>query len=196
MQPAKTDKRTIRTRNLLQKLLVSKLAEKDLPHITVRELTQAAQINRGTFYLHFQDIHDLYESLESTVVKEITSLVQPLMPFADTARVFSVTQSILQYIQDNKDTCRALFRTDGTAFIRHILIANRPTQKDVWAVFPTESEIGRQYAYDYVVFGFAGVIRKWIEGGMREHPDMVAIIAQELVSRSIGNFKSNPPEGR
>ncbi len=196
MQTQKVDKRTLRTRKLLQKQLVLKLQEKELPHITVRELTEAARINRSTFYLHYQDINDLYQALETSVVSEITGLVQPLLPLNDSAQVFNVTQSVLRYIQENLDPCQALFRTDGTAFVRHILIANRPTLQEVWAVFPTETEIGREYAYDYVVHGFAGIIRKWVDGGMREHPDMVSIIAQELVSRSMGYFRSNPPAER
>lgn len=194
MQTPKIDKRTLRTRRQLQKQLVSKLLEKELQHITVRELTEAANINRGTFYLHFQDINDLYQALETSVVNEITGLVQPLLPLNDSAQVFNVTQSVLRYIQENIEPCQALFRTDGTAFVRHILIANRPTLKEVWAVFPTQTDVGREYAYDFVVHGFAGIIRKWMDGGMQEHPDMVSIIAQELVSRSMGYFRSSPPE--
>ncbi len=194
MQTPKIDKRTLRTRRQLQKQLVNKLLEKELQHITVRELTEAANINRGTFYLHFQDINDLYQALETSVVNEITGLVQPLLPLNDSAQVFNVTQSVLRYIQENIEPCQALFRTDGTAFVRHILIANRPTLKEVWAVFPTQTDVGREYAYDFVVHGFAGIIRKWMDGGMQEHPDMVSIIAQELVSRSMGYFRSSPPE--
>ncbi len=196
MQTQKTDKRTLRTRRLLQKQLVIKLQQQELPYITVRELTEAANINRGTFYLHYKDINDLYQALETSVVEEITSLVQPFLPLNDSAQVFQVTQSVLRYIQENIEPCQALFRTDGTAFLRHILIANRPTQQEVWDVFPSESDIGREYVYDYIVHGFAGIIRKWMDGGMREHPDMVSTIAQELVSRSMGYVKSNPAEER
>lgn len=196
MQSPKVDKRALRTRRLLQNRLVNKLLEKELPHITVRELAEAANVNRGTFYLHYQNINELYQALETSVVGEITALVQPLLPLTDSAQVFNVTQSVLRYIKDNLDPCQALFRTDGTAFVRHLLIANRPTLQEVWAVFPTQTEIGREYAYDYVVHGFAGIIRKWMDGGMQEHPDMVSIIVQELVSRSMGYFKSSPPEER
>lgn len=38
-----------------QKRLVALLEEKDIREITVKELTQRADVNRGTFYVHYRD---------------------------------------------------------------------------------------------------------------------------------------------
>ena len=46
------DRRVRRTRMRLQQAMLELLKEKDARSITVRELTERADVNRGTFYAH------------------------------------------------------------------------------------------------------------------------------------------------
>ena len=48
------DRRVRRTRMRLQQAMLELLKEKDARSITVRELTQRADVNRGTFYAHYK----------------------------------------------------------------------------------------------------------------------------------------------
>ena len=49
-----TDRRVKRTKKLLADALAALMKQKPLKSITVRELTELADLNRGTFYLHFK----------------------------------------------------------------------------------------------------------------------------------------------
>ncbi len=57
---ATADRRKRKTKALLRQTLTRLLLEKDLKDITISELTELADINRGTFYLHYRDIYDLF----------------------------------------------------------------------------------------------------------------------------------------
>lgn len=57
----KTDLRILKTRDALHAALVTLLETKPLEKVTITELCQNAKINRGTFYLHYQDIGDVFE---------------------------------------------------------------------------------------------------------------------------------------
>lgn len=57
----KTDLRVIKTKDALHKALVTLLKEKSLEKITITEICQLANVNRGTFYLHYQQIGDVFE---------------------------------------------------------------------------------------------------------------------------------------
>ena len=50
------DRRIKKTHILLKKTLTELIEEKELRKITVSEFCERANINRGTFYLHFLDI--------------------------------------------------------------------------------------------------------------------------------------------
>ena len=51
---ASQDRRVKRTEALLKDTLTTLLAEKDFPQITIRDITDRADLNRGTFYLHYR----------------------------------------------------------------------------------------------------------------------------------------------
>ncbi|MBI5953572.1 MAG: TetR family transcriptional regulator [Chloroflexi bacterium] len=55
----RTDPRIRRTRLLIMQSFESLLAEKNFANISVQDVTDKAQINRATFYAHFQDKYDL-----------------------------------------------------------------------------------------------------------------------------------------
>ena len=53
------DRRIRKTRAVLKSSLLSLMKEKSVKHITVKELCDKADINRGTFYLHYTDIYQM-----------------------------------------------------------------------------------------------------------------------------------------
>lgn len=57
------DLRVIKTRERIEAAMLELLQAKPLEKITVTELAKTAQINKGTFYLHYQDILDLYRQV-------------------------------------------------------------------------------------------------------------------------------------
>ena len=59
------DRRVRKTRRQLRECLITLLKEKKVQDITVRELTDMADLNRGTFYLHYKDVFDLLEKNRS-----------------------------------------------------------------------------------------------------------------------------------
>ena len=42
--------------------------------ITIRQLTETAGINRGTFYLHYVDKYDMFEQMKMDMMQELDSL--------------------------------------------------------------------------------------------------------------------------
>ena len=57
----KIDPRVIRTRNLILQAFEGLLTEKNFANISVQDVTDRAQINRATFYAHFQDKYALLD---------------------------------------------------------------------------------------------------------------------------------------
>ena len=65
------DRRVRRTKSRLRQALAQLLLEKDLSSITVRELTELADVNRGTFYTHYKDLYDMLEQMENEMFQEL-----------------------------------------------------------------------------------------------------------------------------
>lgn len=59
MTQNKTDLRIIKTKASIKREFMTLLQKKPVEKITVTELAEKALINKGTFYLHYQDIYNL-----------------------------------------------------------------------------------------------------------------------------------------
>ena len=55
------DRRMQRTRQMLQQAFIEVAHEKGIVATTIQEITERADVNRGTFYLHFADKYALLE---------------------------------------------------------------------------------------------------------------------------------------
>jgi AcrR family transcriptional regulator len=64
-----TDLRIVKTKEALHNALLELLKEKSLEIISISEICRKARVNRGTFYLHYGQIEDLFEEY----FKEITA---------------------------------------------------------------------------------------------------------------------------
>lgn len=67
-QTPKQDLRFIKNEREIRKIFREMMAETDYSHITIKELTARAQINRKTFYLHYPSLDHLLASLQFEIM--------------------------------------------------------------------------------------------------------------------------------
>lgn len=80
------DLREKKTRRSIKNAFIQLRTKKPLERITVKELSELAQISKATFYLHYHDIYDLSDQLQKEVIKDVLSgLEQPGLSLQDTA---------------------------------------------------------------------------------------------------------------
>ncbi len=89
MRTEKNDLRSLYSKSIIKRMLIQLLEQKPLNKISVAELCKACRINRGTFYNHFFDINDVYESVENDFFEEIQKRLDSQSVFALNADFFS-----------------------------------------------------------------------------------------------------------
>ena len=67
---AKTDRRTGRTRELLQKALIELMGEREYDAISIRDIVDRANVGRTTFYLHYNSKDELFMSCHEAIISE------------------------------------------------------------------------------------------------------------------------------
>ena len=72
----KTDRRVRKTKSQLKTGLAQLMREKSIREITVKELVDAVDINRSTFYLHYSDIPGLLAEIENEMMEEMQRYVR------------------------------------------------------------------------------------------------------------------------
>ena len=74
----KQDCRTRYTRQTIKETFLELLKQKNFTKITVTEICKISEINRGTFYLHYYDIHDVLEDILNDIVQDMKTTVEHL----------------------------------------------------------------------------------------------------------------------
>ena len=73
----KSDLRVTKTRRLIKATFLELVQAKPVQKITVTELAKRAEISKGTFYLHYLDIYDLYNQMVEETVAKIAGSFDP-----------------------------------------------------------------------------------------------------------------------
>ena len=73
----KKDRRIEKTEYVLVNSLAALMHSKNIKDISVKELCEYANVNRGTFYLHYNDIYDMLDTIENTLIIPVWSHYLP-----------------------------------------------------------------------------------------------------------------------
>ncbi len=94
--PNHLDRRVQRTQQLLKQAFVEVVKEKGFPATSIQDVTDRANVNRGTFYTHFPDKYALFDAV---VCEEIQrTLIDPLPPVSewDSKTLHLFVQSVIE----------------------------------------------------------------------------------------------------
>ena len=183
------DRRVRRTRKILTQALTELLQQKQVNEITVKELTDLADMNRGTFYLYYKDIYDMLEKIQDEMFEKLNTI----FALRDGEKVTEQTKPILldlfRFIEENQEMCRVLLSPNGDMSFLHRL--NEVLREKCLHMYldaePAANEEDFDYRYSFVVYGCAGIIRAWVGRNCPETPEQMAELANHLiVSGGIG----------
>ncbi len=102
-----------KTRTLIKKVFAEMLSEKkELGKISVSELCQRADISRGAFYSHYDDIYGVAEEYENELIDAFFDNTKLL----ETQDVMQFIDSILEFIRQNDENYRLLCKSNDFLF--------------------------------------------------------------------------------
>ena len=181
----KEDRRVRRTKKLLTQALTQLLQEKQINEITVKELTDLADMNRGTFYLYYKDIFDMLEKIEDGLFEALDGIVS-LHEHDDVShQTKPILLDLFHFIEENQEMCRVLLSPHGDMNFLHRL--NEVVREKCLKAWPDirkeKGEADFDYHYSFVVFGCAGIIRAWVNRNCPESAEIMAEMAYGMILR-------------
>jgi AcrR family transcriptional regulator len=184
-QEKKEDRRVRRTKKLLTQALTQLLQEKQVNEITVRELTDLADMNRGTFYLYYKDIFDMLEKIEDSMFAALDVIMERHEKDALAADTKPILLDLFNFIQENKEMSRVLLSVNGDMnFLHRLNEVVREKCRSAWLTLRNgRDEDTFDYHYSFVVFGCAGVIRAWVNRDCPESAEEMAELSDRMIRR-------------
>ncbi len=163
------DTRVKRTKKLIRQGLVELSATKRINKITVKELTDHIEINRGTFYLHYKDVYDLIDSLETDLYNEFNEKLSSYTGEALLSVPEKVCEDFCTHFYEQKDLYSTFLGVNGDAQFAYKLgdRLNERVYEIFKSIFPYMDNTDYDLAYNYFKFGLLGLVHSWFT----QHPD-------------------------
>lgn len=179
MKSKKTDHRSRYTQKIVKEALLKLLAEKPLNKIGVSELCLAAEVNRGTFYNHFYDVFDVYESIENDFFDEVKVKLENINSY-DLDRPFF--KEIMLLIYKNADLVRLVMNDKKNSdILKRVISYVHDKFLEEWSeTFKGHSVTFFNRVFSYVTNGSIGIISDWIYSDMLESLDEISATIAEL----------------
>ena len=70
------NRRTLYTKKVIKESLIELLKTREIHQVTVTDICKKADINRGTFYTHYKDAFDLFQSMEDELFHQILKYIK------------------------------------------------------------------------------------------------------------------------
>ncbi len=167
----KIDRRINRSRTVLKDAFITLLDKKCFEEISVTDIVNLADLNRSTFYSHFQDKESLMISImDELLIGIVDSIYMTPTTQADARdRDFPTSSSMLHlltYVSDHSFYLKVMLNTDRTPQfmmrLSHILYEFYYNELDVHPLGTEDKKVNRGFVANYIASVVVGFIFHWV----------------------------------
>jgi AcrR family transcriptional regulator len=96
----RVDRRIQRTRQVLVQAFIEIVREKGFAATSVQDITERANLNRGTFYIHFEDKYELLGTIIRERFQQLLASALPPAPRWDRTTLLLLIQTVLTQVEN------------------------------------------------------------------------------------------------
>lgn len=154
------DRRARKTRETLFGTFIELLREKGFERITIQEIADRADVNRGTVYLHFQDKFDLLNQCIDSYLHELNESCRPEVP--EESPETSLLRTF-EYLEQSAELYSLLVRSEGNPAFRLRLSAMLKQGVDEqFDRLVEDDRINKEIAVQFLTTAIVGLIEWWL----------------------------------
>ncbi|MEN8699652.1 TetR/AcrR family transcriptional regulator [Bacillus infantis] len=173
-----TDRRILRSKRALKEALVSLMQGKDFKDISITEIVNRADLNRGTFYKHYQYKEDLLQEMIDEVIADlIESFREPYkgMEVLEVNKLNTSAIKVFDHVSRFSGFYSLIVQSNTMAGFQaqFCLVLKDLALNDLDLPFPVP-HINREMQASYQAYAILGMIVEWVNGGFKYSPSYMA----------------------
>lgn len=175
----KVDGRRVKmTKRLLKQSLIELMHEKSLHDISIKDICAGADVNRSTFYRHYNTQFELYDDILEDITMDIAGIYASCAGEDYTAQGFLT--EILKYIEVNRETFLVVLSGNSNVSMGETF--NRFTNRFIDAENASELSV---YIIQFVAAGMTSFLWTWLNKEKRRSAEDVALIISSIMTHGI-----------
>ncbi|WP_019910949.1 TetR/AcrR family transcriptional regulator [Paenibacillus sp. HW567] len=182
----KIDRRIVKTKEAIFQSFMSLIAKKNFEDITINEIAEQANINRGTVYFHYQDKYDL---LNKCIEENLNNIVSVTTTTDADGETIDLIQSsflpVIQYFEKNHSFYASMLSNKGIPVFRDRMLELITTHIKIHINMDGDNQnYSKEFITQFMASAFVGVIEWWILNNMPQSPEDVAEQLWGLLKRN------------
>ena len=186
----------VRSRKMINEALADLLTEKPLDKITVTDVVNRADINRGTFYAHYKDIPDVVDHLIQQTFSIIRDalITQTNAPADLGTTLLTTIQTILEedlpfYQKILNSNAASIMHEQLVSVVLDFMLEHKDK-------FYTGSHEDYQIAIRFCAGGLSNLYRDWFSGKLSCSLNELTKYGDTMIQRIIGTCTLDSHGGR
>jgi AcrR family transcriptional regulator len=191
--PVNIDPRVKRTRRLLRDALVSLILKKDFASITIKEITERAEVAYITFYRHYESLDQLLMEVLDEGLAELLTHIETLAKQSDTSALETEGRLIFEYIEQKADLFRILLKSQSVTRVRRKVVRNIAVifQKSCAPLERLRNQVTVNIASNHSATSLLALIEWWLENDMNPPPaEMGKVYKSLIIDSTVGAVSS------
>lgn len=179
----KIDRRIAKSQEAIKKALIELMSEKSLDDITIQDISDRANVSRGTIYLHYLDKYDLLDKLIEEQIEKMGEICEA----TSTAEYKDANLPWFEYLEKNYFFFSTMLASKGAPSFRskfqNFLIIEFKDEIDI----TNEKNQGLQddILLQFIVTSYVGIVEWWIKNEMPKPPEVMAEQVGILLDRNL-----------
>ena len=165
----KIDRRILKTKRAIRNAFAELLSTKELSEITIKEIADAADINRKTFYSYYRDVYQIIDEIENEIVHTFDGILKKVDFKVDIKNPYRIFQSLTAVINSDLDFYGHLLMMDSRSGFAAKIVSALKVQ--VKASFSSQIEMASDkldLMLEYAISGMFAVYQSWFNSDRKQ----------------------------
>ena len=165
------------TKALLKTSLIELMKTKSIHTISIKEICSGADINRSTFYRHYNTQYELYDEIVNEILSELIEAF--LTSRKNKEDMQDSIATVLEITEKNREVCLVILSDKGNVTMGESFVkAISPIVTD------DMSEIS-VYLFQFIAAGLTNIVWTWLNNPTRQTPQEIAALINSMIKRGI-----------
>jgi len=179
----KVDRRITKSQEAIKKALIELMSEKSFDDITIQDIADRANVNRGTIYLHYLDKFDLLDKIMEEHINNMGNFCES----ATEMDYIESTVHCMEYFKSNYLFFSTMLASEGAPYFRSQFLKFNIEEfkKDVDITKGKNADQNEDVIVQFVANAYVGVVEWWLKNGMPYPPRVMAEKVGDLLERIV-----------
>ena len=109
------NRNSLRSIEMIKAAYLEILKSKDINKITIKEVTEKANLTRNTFYAHFRDVYDINDNIENNIIKKTIDFIDDAFKYNIFDNSLFFFKNVMYFIDNNRTMLNAILKHGDSA---------------------------------------------------------------------------------